>query len=41
MAWTSDWPPEVSADSAAGAQVNAISPEWLEGSLAAPFLDPI
>ena len=30
-AWTSDWPPEVSAESAAGAQVNAISPEWPEG----------
>ena len=31
MAWTSDWPPEASADSAAGAQVNAISPKWPEG----------
>ena len=31
MAWTSDWPCEVSAESAAGAQVNAISPEWPEG----------
>jgi len=30
-AWTSDWPPEVSAESAAGTQVNAISPEWPEG----------
>ena len=29
--WTSDWPPEASAESAAGAQVNAISPEWPEG----------
>ena len=28
---TSDWPPEVNAESASGAQVNAISPEWLEG----------
>ena len=37
MAWTSDWPPEVSAESAAGAQVNAISPEWPEGP---PLLDP-
>ena len=31
MAWISDWPPEVSAESAAGAQVNTISPEWPEG----------
>ena len=30
-AWTSDWPPEVSAESAARAQMNAISPEWPEG----------
>ena len=30
-AWTSDWPPETSAESAAGAQVNAILPEWSEG----------
>ena len=29
--WTSDWPPEASVESAAGAQVNAISPEWPEG----------
>ena len=27
-AWTSDWPPEASTESAAGAQVNAVSPEW-------------
>ena len=30
-AWASDWPPEASAESAAGAQVNAISPQWPEG----------
>ena len=31
-AWTSDWPPEASTESAPGAQVNAISPEWPEGA---------
>jgi len=31
MAWTSDWPPEASAESVARAQVKAISPEWPEG----------
>ena len=41
-AWTSDWPPEVSAESATGAQVNTISPEWPEArSQAPPLLDPI
>jgi len=31
MAWTSDWPPEASTESAMGAQVKAIHPVWLEG----------
>ena len=28
--WTSDWPPEASAESAVGAQVKAIPPVWPE-----------
>ena len=31
IAWTSDWPHEASTESAAGAQVNAVSLEWPEG----------
>jgi len=42
MAWTSDWSPEASTESATGAQVKAIHlcdrKEW---SLAPPLLDPI
>ena len=35
-AWNSDWPPEASAESAVGAQVNAISPEWLGSTAPRP-----
>jgi len=30
-AWTIEWPPDASAESATGAPVHAISPEWPEG----------
>ena len=42
MAWTSDWLPEVSTESAVGAQVKAIQMCDLMGcSQATPLLDPI